>query len=231
LNPRSLEIIARAAVSGVRLSVNELNGRLHAEGRGSTPKPLMDRVSAMRDQLVFELTQGAQARLELARERHRPLLDNVERRCPSDVSGGQWQTAMDGLWVFLAAGYGDEALRLGWPHDELFAVPPLWSRVDLCGAGLLIGDGEVISITSSRIGIRTPNGSEQGFYRKPTVDYALVVRERLKQLGLDAGKEEFRLRAVEHAVNVCRANTGLDLESAKKLVLTAINSTKETTTP
>jgi hypothetical protein len=31
-------------------------------------------------------------------------------------------------------------------------------------------------------------------------------------------------------VNVCRANTGLDLEGAKKLVLAAI-STRETTTP
>jgi hypothetical protein len=59
LSARALEIIARAAVFGVRLSVNELNGRLHAEGRGNPPRPLMDQVSALRDQLVIELTQGA----------------------------------------------------------------------------------------------------------------------------------------------------------------------------
>ena len=64
------------------------------------------------------------------------------------------------------------------------------------------------------------------FYRKPRVDYALVFRERLKQVGLDACKEEFQLRAIEHTVNLCRANTGLDLEGAKKLVLGVINQEK-----
>ena len=89
----------------------------------------------------------------------------------------------------------------------------------MCGAGLLIGDQEVTEVASDAIRIKTASGAVLSFYRKPRVDYALVFRERLKRIGLDACKEEFQLRAIEHTVNVCRANTGLDLEGAKKLVL------------
>jgi hypothetical protein len=67
-----------------------------------------------------------------------------------------------------------------------------------------------------------------GSHCKLAIDYGLVFRERLKQIGLDASKEEYRLRAIEHTANSCRANTGLDLESAKRLVLEAI-ATKEKT--
>ena len=217
-----MEIIARAAVLGVRLSVNECNGRLHVEGHGDTPKPLLNRVREMRDQLVLALTQGAQARLDLARERHRPFLDDVERQRPPDVRDGEWRAAINGLWVFLAAGHGDEAERLGWPRNELYAVPPLWARVDLCGAALAIGDRTVTEITVDAIAIVTASGAVQRIYRKPSIDYGLVFRERLKQFGGDVAKEEFQLRAIEHAVNVCRANTGLDFEQAKQLVRDAI---------
>ncbi len=141
---------------------------------------------------------------------------------PPDVNNARWETAIKGLRSFIERGHGDEALRLGWPHGELFAVPPLWSRVDLCGCALLIGDGEVISITPSRIGIRTPNGSEQGFYRKPEVDYAFVFETRLKAFGLDAAEEENRLRAFEFTVNAHRANCGSDLETAKRAVMVAL---------
>jgi hypothetical protein len=221
-------LIARAAVLGVRLSVNERNGRLRVEGRGDVPKPLMDQVRAMRDPLVLELTQGARARLDLAREHHKSFLDDVRRRRPPDVSDSRWQAAIDGLGIFLAVGHGDEAERLGWPHDELYRVPKLWSQIHLCGAALLIGDREVVEVSPTAIKIRTASGATQAFYRKPAVDYGLAYRERIRQLGLDASKEEAQLRAVEAVVNLYRSrHPSADIDTAKASVLAAIAKAKE----
>jgi hypothetical protein len=165
--------------------------------------------------------------LQRARARHASFLREVNDAKPADATNRQWRDAIEGLESFLLSGWSDEALRLGWPRDELFKVPELWSQIDRCGCALLIAGREVIGITPGEIRIKTSSGGTLAFYRRPTVDYALVFRERLKRLGLDAGKEEVRLRAVEHAVNVCRANTGLDLESAKRMVSDAIKAARE----
>jgi hypothetical protein len=228
-----MEIIARAAVFGVRLSVNENNGRLHAEGRGSAPRPLMDQVRALRDQLVLELTKGAQARLDLARERQRPFLEAVEDRRPPDVTDDRWREALDGLWVFVAAGYGAEAERLGWPRDELYRVPKLWSQIWLCGAGLLIGDATVTSVTPTEIRIRPAGGAAQTFRRKPTPDLHLVHSEQLQLRRCEnaADDEEARLRAREFTINFHRDCTGCDLETAKQAVMMALGQTTAGTTP
>jgi hypothetical protein len=101
-----------------------------------------------------------QSFLDLARDRHRPLLEATERQRPPDVADGPWRTAIDGLWAFLAGGYGDEAERLGWPRNEIYAVPALWARVDLCGAALMIGDSAVVAITSAEIRIKTVGRSQ-----------------------------------------------------------------------
>ena len=152
-----------------------------------------------------------------------PLLAVMEDSRPPDVTNAAWEVAVRGLRAFLAAGYGAEAERHGWPPDELYAVPKAWGNVATCGAGLLIGDGEVISIASNRIGIRTPNGSEQGFYRKPTVDYGVAYRARIKSLGDDGLKEEPRLRALEAVVSLYRNNhPNADVDTAKAAVLAAI---------
>jgi hypothetical protein len=45
-----------------------------------------------------------------------------EEAKPLDATDPQWDAAMRGLRTFLASGHADAALRLGWPHDELFAV-------------------------------------------------------------------------------------------------------------
>jgi hypothetical protein len=154
----------------------------------------------------------------------------------ADIRDAAWEAAIDGLWVFLAAGHGDEAERLGWPKDELFAVPPLWARVDLCGAALLVNDREVVDITSSEIRIKTASGATTAFYRRSRVDYGLVFSERLKLIrgNYAAGSEEPELRATEHAVNVYRQNhPNVSLDDAKQMVLDAIKAAraKEPTTP
>ena len=154
-------------------------------------------------------------------DRHLPLLCDIEEARPPDATDVQWDAAMSGVRRFLATGDADEAMRLGWPHEELFTVPPLWSRVDLCGAGLLIGDREVADITADAIKIKTASGATLSLYRRPQPDLALVYRERLKALrGL--GGDEPHFRAFDFTVNFCREHSGCDLEQAKARVRAAI---------
>ena len=141
---------------------------------------------------------------------------------PPDISDARWQEALRGLQAFVAGGWGEKAEALGWPRDELYRAPPVWSRVDLCGAALLIGDDEVTEVTASEIRIQTASGASQTFYRAPEPDLALIYRERLKLFGEDSTKEEPQLRALEHTVRVCRDHTGLGLEGAKSKVTVAI---------
>lgn len=44
-------------------------------------------------------------------------------------------------------------------------MPPVWRRVDLTGAGLLVGDGRVVAVTDNSIGIETLTGSRLKFRR------------------------------------------------------------------
>ena len=151
--------------------------------------------------------------------------DAIDRR-PPDVDEELWRAALRGLRKFIADCYGAEAERLGWPRDELYRVPPLWSRVDLCGAGLLIGDREAVGITSSEIRIKTASGSPQGFYRTPQVDYRLVYETRRKLLRRDVNDDEAHCRAYEYAVSVFRdKDRNASLEHAKAAVLAAIKGT------
>jgi hypothetical protein len=158
-------------------------------------------------------------------DRHFPLLYDIEEARPHDVGDAQWDVAMRGLRTLLATGRADDALRLGWTKGELFRVPPVWARGDLCGVGLLIGDREVIEVTPAEIRIKTASGATLAFYRKPAVDYRLVYETRLKLIrgNYAGGAEEPRLRAFEFAVRFCRDhNRDLDLETAKTMVAAAI---------
>jgi hypothetical protein len=151
-----------------------------------------------------------------------PLLASIRAKRSPDVSDAQWKVATDSLKAFLLSGQADEALRLGWPHDELFAVPPLWSRVDLCGVALLIGDREVVSVAPDKIQVKTASGATLSFYRRSQPDYGLVYRERRKALAPNLGDDEAHFRAFDHAINFCRQHSGCHLEEAKALVRAAI---------
>ena len=157
-------------------------------------------------------------------DRHFPLLCDIEEARPHDVNDAGWDVAMRGLRTFLATGRAHEALRLGWTKGELFRVPPVWARVDLCGAALLIGDREVVEVNPAEIRIKTASGATQNFFRRPEPDLALVYRERLKLFGLDASSEEVQLRALEHIVRFCHDHRNCDFETAKAAVLSAIKS-------
>jgi hypothetical protein len=217
---RALQVITR---DGVRVSwVDD-----KVEFRSNVPPS--DRIVTLinkHEKVIASLMRpngDGQSPLDLARKRHQPFLRSIEAAPPPDLRDADWQAAIDGLWVFLAADHGAEAERLGWPRDELYAVPPIWSRVDLCGAALLIGDREVIGITTTEIRIRTSSGAPLAFYRKPVVGYALAYRARLKMAGEDASRQEVQLRALEAVVNLYRSHhPNADVDAAKASVLAAI---------
>ena len=161
-------------------------------------------------------------------EHHLSLLLRIERAKPNNVNEAQWEEAMRGLRTFLATGHADEASRLGWPEDELFRVPELWSQIHLCGAALLIGDREIVNITSAEIRIKTASGSTLAFYRKPKTDYAVAYRARIKMAGEDSTKSEVQWRAFEAVVGLYLANhPGVGVDEANAAVRTAIASKAE----
>jgi hypothetical protein len=84
---------------------------------------------------------------------------------PPDCLPQRWGTAQDGLQRFVADGWGDQAALLGWTAEELYRVPPLWSRVDLTGAALLVGERRIVALTDASLAIETPSGSRLNFRR------------------------------------------------------------------
>jgi hypothetical protein len=110
----------------------------------------------------------------------------------------------------------------GWTKGELFRVPPVWARGDLCGVGLLIGDREVVEVKPAEIRIKTASGATLAFYRKPEVDYRVAYEAHLRATrgNYKSDSEEAHLRAVEAAVDLFRSNNpNASLEDAKRAVL------------
>jgi hypothetical protein len=161
-------------------------------------------------------------------DRHFPLLYDIEEARPDDVNDAQWDVAMRGLRTFLATGGTDEALRLGWTNEELFRVPLLWARVDMCGVALLIGDRGVIGITPDAIQIRTPSGAVQTFGRRHEIDYCLIYETRRNLLRRDVNDDEAHCRSYEYVVSIYRdKHRDASLEEAKAAVLKAIGQGEE----
>ena len=157
-------------------------------------------------------------------EGHQAIYDTAARSRPSDVRDAHWAAALRGLRAFLAAGYGEEAARLGWPAHELFRVPTPWVRDEWRGAGLQIGDGEVTEITASRIGYRASSGAQLAVCRTGPHDYAAGYRTRLKARGEDACREEVQLRVFEAVVGDYLANNpSVTIDQAAASVRAAIN--------
>jgi hypothetical protein len=212
------EILARAKARGVTIRLDGDGLELVADRKPDSD--LLDAIAGCKaDIIAFLHPDAVRRRLEAEAE----VLRAVR---PPDVAADRWATALHGLRAFIAAGHGVEAERLGWPRDELYRVPELWSQINLCGVALLIDDREVIGITPNEIRIRAASGSTLAFYRKPAVNYGVAYRARLKQVGFDASKEEFQLRAIEAVVNLYRSHhPDADVDTAKAAVLAAIKET------
>ena len=84
---------------------------------------------------------------------------------PPDCTEDRWTEALRGLHCFVTDGWADQAALFGWTIAELYRVPPVWSRVDLTGSALMIGEGQVVAVTEASIAIKTRPGSQLKFRR------------------------------------------------------------------
>jgi hypothetical protein len=88
-----------------------------------------------------------------------------ESAAPPGCPERRWAKAQYGLQRFVSEGWADQAARLGWTIEELYRVPLVWSRVDLTGAALMIGDRRVVAVTEASIVVETRSGAHLKFRR------------------------------------------------------------------
>jgi len=232
--PGTARAILRALriLSHHKVIVSWIGDKVEFRSATPPPPPVISMLDLCESAIVEVMRPNGDGRsfLDRARERYAPLLGSVAKAKPPDATGDQWRRAFEGLPVFLLSGWSDEAELLGWPKAELYAIPALWSQIHLCGVGLLIGDKEVVEVTPGEIRVRTASGAIQAFRRKPTPDFGVIYRQRLRELarnfpnGEDA--DEPKARAYDFAVEACRAHRDCSLEEAKTEALNAISAMK-----
>jgi hypothetical protein len=121
----AVEALQLARSCGVKMRLKADRGLLPRSGR---------RAAARR----IGSAQGGQARSP-AHPGGRPAAEAVLAAAPpEDCSPRRW-AEVHGLQAFVASGWADQALLLGWTPIELYRVSFVWFRVDLTGAALLIG--------------------------------------------------------------------------------------------
>ena len=147
----ALEALGAAGSAGIRLKLQ--GGRIMIGYRREPPEAVVDLLRANQSALLMVLSAREAARAALA------------ARPPENCSDAHWAEAMLGLKRFVDAGWSDKAAQLGWTAVELYRLPPLWSRIDLTGAALLIGNRRIIALTEESIVIETPSGAPLKFRR------------------------------------------------------------------
>ena len=160
----ALEALAAAEAAGVTITLDGDGLILEANPAPSRPSSLCSR----------GLSPSSCASWRAGR----PLSAAFEAQPPSDCSEPRWAMAQYGLQHFVKDGWGDPAALMGWTTEELYRVPPVWSRVDLTGAALLIGDRKVVAVTEASIAIETRSGiasqvspDRAGAYRMNFTDF------------------------------------------------------------
>jgi len=133
----------RQKAAGVRITLDG-DGLILETKAPELPAAVVELLKASKPDLlhVLEWREAAKATLAAA--------------SPDDCSGEHWTNAMRGLRRFIVEGWGDQAALMGWTRYELYRVSPLWSRVDLTRAALLIGPSRVVAVTEASIVIETP---------------------------------------------------------------------------
>jgi C-5 cytosine-specific DNA methylase len=146
----ALKALAAASYAGVAVT-------LDGDGLILDPSPsaeLIAQLKAVKPDLL---------RILAGREAARAIINTAAP--PPDCSEPCWEVARRGLRRFMKDGWGDQSALLGWTPEELYAVPVVWGRVDLCGAALLITDRRVVAITEGTIVIEGLSGSHLKFRR------------------------------------------------------------------
>ena len=146
----ALDALATASAAGVTITLDRDGLILEAP---KLPPDVVALLKSVKPDLlrVLAVRKAAQAALSAS-----PPADCLDKR---------WREAMRGLERFLAGGWGDKAALLGWTPEDLYRVPPLWSRIDLTGAALLVGFRRVTAVTADNIVIESRSGSRLKFRR------------------------------------------------------------------
>jgi hypothetical protein len=146
----ALEALDKAKKAGVRITLDG-EGFFAETQTPPLPADVVDLLRASKPGIMQILTW---------REAAREALYSTP---PDDCRQDRWEQALHGLRYFVGKGWGDQACSLGWTQTELYRVPPLWARVDLTGAALLIGDRRVRAVTADNIVTETRTGSQNRF--------------------------------------------------------------------
>jgi DNA (cytosine-5)-methyltransferase 1 len=157
----ALKALAAANAAGVAVI-------LDGDGLILDPRPPADLVAQLK------AVKPDLLRILAGREAARAVINTAEP--PPDCSPQRWEVARRGLRRFMKDGWSDQATLRGWTLEELYAVPPVWARVDLCGAALLIADRKVVATTEQTITTVGVTGSHLKFYRAPRVRVAEDVK-------------------------------------------------------
>jgi hypothetical protein len=144
MSAHALEALAAAESAGVKIT-------LDGDGLILEADPLPPDIVALLRTVKPDLL-----RVLAGREAARAALNAA---APPDCLPQRWVAAQESLRRFVRDGWCDQAALLGWTVDELYRVPPVWARVDLTGAALLVGQSRVIAVTEVSIVIETLSGS------------------------------------------------------------------------
>jgi hypothetical protein len=146
----ALDALAAASASGVAVTLDGDGLILEAP---KLPPDVVALLKSVKPDLLRVLGAREAAQAALAAEP------------PPDCSESHWKFARRGLERFIAEGWGDQATLLGWTSDELYRLPPLWSRIDLTGAAWLVGSRRVAAVTADNITIESRSGVRLQFRR------------------------------------------------------------------
>ena len=150
MSAHALEALAAAESAGVKITLDGDGLILEAD---PLPPDIVALLRTVKPDLLRVLASREAARAALI------------AAAPPDCPPQRWVAAQAGLHRFVNAGYGDQATLLGWTVGELYRIPPLWSRVDLTGAALLVGERRIVALTEASIVIETLSGSQLKFRR------------------------------------------------------------------
>jgi hypothetical protein len=166
----ALEALDRAKKAGVTLTLDG-DAFVAEVARPPLPADIVALLRAEKPGIMHVLEMREAAKAALAAD---PPPDCEDRFGPPGDYGIRqplWDIVLSGLHRFIGQGWADQCALLGWTKDELYRVPPLWARVDLTGAGLMIGDRKVLAVTADHIVTTTQTGS--------TLRYRKIGREHI----------------------------------------------------
>lgn len=146
----ALKALAAAKIAGVKISLDGDGLILEAD---PLPSDLVALLRALKPDLLRVLAGREAAKIA------------TNASPPPDCMPRRWTEAQDGLRRFVNDGWGDQVALLSWTAEELYRVPPLWSRIDLKGAALLVGYRRVTAVTADNIAIELRPGSQLRFRR------------------------------------------------------------------